>query len=87
MMDATRNCDLIEGMDYLEKCPSCDGNGRYRQTYTAGCGQGYFTMNGPCDRCQETGIITINGGRVSQSHLAQIATRRAALSPNPYQES
>lgn len=79
VLEALRNCDLIEGMDYLTTCPLCAGKGRYKQTYTAGCGQGYFTMEGPCDYCAETGIITINGGMVSRSHLMQIETRRTAI--------
>lgn len=77
-LEALRNCDLIGGMDYLETCQFCAGEGRYNQTYTAGCGQGYFTMKGPCDYCAETGIRTINGGMVSRSHLMQIDTRRQA---------
>jgi|GEM_PF-3991528 len=75
----TRNCDLIDGMDYLETCRMCGGEGRYDQTYTVGCGGGYFTMKGECSYCGETGIRTINGGKVSRSHLAQIECRRAAL--------
>ena len=71
-----RNCDLIAGMDYLETCTMCAGEGEYLQTYTAGCGGGYFSMKGRCDYCEGTGICTINGGKVSQSHLAQIAARR-----------
>ena len=74
-----RNCDLIEGMDYLETCRFCGGNGEYDQMYTAGCGGGYFTMKGPCGHCNGAGIKTINGGPVSQSHLAHIETRRRAI--------
>jgi len=74
-----RNCDLIEGMDYLETCYFCSGNGEYNQTYTAGCGGSYFTMKGRCDHCHGAGIKTINGGPVSQSHLAHIETRRRAI--------
>lgn len=73
-----RNCDLINDMDYLVTCGMCLGDGRYEQTYTAGCGGEYFSMMGDCDRCGGTGIVTVNGGRVSQSHLAQINTRRQA---------
>jgi DnaJ-class molecular chaperone len=76
---ADRNCDLIEGMDYLETCRMCAGEGAYNQTYTAGCGQGSFTMKGTCDHCGGTGIRTKHGGKVSRSHLNQIDTRRAAL--------
>ena len=74
-----RNCDLIAGMEYLETCRMCDGEGEYKQTYTAGCGGGYFSMMGPCAWCSGAGIRTINGGKVSHSHLMQIETRRAIL--------
>jgi len=81
-MDKTeRNCDHIEGMDYLETCRMCGGDGEYLQTYTAGCGGGYFSMKGRCDYCEATGIRTINGGKVSQSHLAQIEARRTPHTP------
>lgn len=79
LVNEARNCDLIEGMDYLEACRMCGGNGEYNQTYTAGCGQGYFTMKSTCNHCGGTGIRTINGGKVSRSHLNQIETRRATL--------
>lgn len=74
-----RNCDLIEGMAYLETCRMCGGDGAYNQTYTVGCGGGYFTMKDSCDYCDGTGIRTINKGKVSRSHLAQIETKRAAI--------
>lgn len=37
--------------DYVEKCSWCNGTGQYEQTYTAGCGMGYFRSLGPCERC------------------------------------
>lgn len=77
-----RNCELIEGMDYLVPCTMCGGEGEYEQTYTAGCGGGYFQMKGTCDWCAGAGIRTINGGKVSRSHLAQIETRRALTKEN-----
>ena len=77
-----RNCDLIDGMDYLTTCYFCGGDGEYDQTYTAGCGGGYFTMKGLCGHCHGAGIKTINGGPVSRSHLAQIETRRRTLLEN-----
>lgn len=80
-MTNIRNCDLIDGMDYLVTCYFCSGNGEYEQTYTAGCGGGYFRMKGICDHCGGAGIRTINGGKVSRSHLAQIDARRAAHQP------
>lgn len=82
----TRNCDLIQGMDYLVTCEMCAGNGEYEQTYTAGCGGGYFRMKGRCDYCAGTGIRTINGGMVSRSHIAQIDARRAALAGDSHDQ-
>lgn len=38
-------------------CPSCEGEGRRDQTYTAGCGGGYFSMKGGCDWCDGTGLL------------------------------
>ena len=74
-----RNADLITNMDYLTTCDMCGGDGAYNQTYTAGCGGGYFTMKGTCDHCAGAGIRTINGGKVSASHLRQIDTYRRAI--------
>ena len=74
-----RLCDHIAGMDYINTCYFCSGDGEYTQTYTAGCGGGYFRMKGPCDHCGGTGIRTTDGARVSPSVLAQIQSRRAAL--------
>lgn len=38
-------------------CGVCSGRGQYRKTYTAGCGGGHFSMPGPCDCCEETGLL------------------------------
>lgn len=81
----TRNADLIEGMDYLKVCYFCSGDGEYEQTYTAGCGGGYYQMKGRCSHCEGTGIKTINGGNVSRSHLMQIETRRRAILENQHE--
>lgn len=37
--------------EYIKICPLCDGAGEYRQTYTAGCGRGYYQSMGPCSMC------------------------------------
>lgn len=37
-------------------CGVCQGEGQYEQTYTAGCGGGYFRSMGGCDHCDGTGM-------------------------------
>lgn len=37
--------------EYVIVCPVCDGKGETTQTYTAGCGQGYYKSKGPCELC------------------------------------
>lgn len=37
-------------------CSMCDGAGVYEQTYTAGCGMGYYQADGRCGWCQGLGI-------------------------------
>lgn len=37
------------------QCKVCKGEGKYRQTYTAGCGFGSFQSMGKCDYCNGTG--------------------------------
>lgn len=39
--------------EYIEVCPYCHGKQRTRQTYTAGCGGGYYQAGGPCPICSE----------------------------------
>lgn len=74
---ATRLCDHIEGMDYICKCWSCGGDGEYLQTYTAGCGGGYFSMKGTCGYCNGTGILTKDRKPVPTSVINQIEMRKA----------
>jgi hypothetical protein len=38
-------------------CWACDGRGARRQTYTAGCGGGYYSAMGGCDFCDGTGLM------------------------------
>ncbi|CAH1670488.1 MULTISPECIES: hypothetical protein [unclassified Chelatococcus] len=40
-----------------ELCGWCEGRGRYSQTYNAGCGMGYFSAMGGCERCKGAGLI------------------------------
>lgn len=43
--------------DFTAKlCGMCDGAGEYRQTYTAGCGGGYYSSMGDCEYCGGTGL-------------------------------
>lgn len=37
--------------EYVIDCPLCEGKGEYKQTYTAGCGGGYYQSMGPCEMC------------------------------------
>lgn len=38
-------------------CEICDGRGEYEQTYTHGCGRGYYRAVGGCDYCDGTGLL------------------------------
>jgi len=42
-------------------CTVCDGKGEYPQTYTLGCGGGYYTSTGQCDYCAGTGLCQGTG--------------------------
>jgi hypothetical protein len=42
--------------EYVEICALCDGAGIYEQTYSAGCGMGYYRANGECEWCKGLGI-------------------------------
>ena len=47
--------------DYIaEVCGICNGRGEYDQSYTAGCGGGYYRSSGPCDYCERTGLTQRN---------------------------
>lgn len=37
--------------EYVSTCFWCDGTGETIQTYTSGCGGGYYRSPGPCDVC------------------------------------
>lgn len=37
-------------------CPLCRGEGQREQTYTAGCGGGYYRSMGGCEYCDGTGL-------------------------------
>ena len=43
--------------ELVEKCPMCGGKGEYKQTYTAGCGGGYYKSVGPCDFCSHPSLF------------------------------
>lgn len=71
--------------EYIRACDMCHGTGEYEQTYTAGCGGGYYRSMGPCEYCMEegrysykgVGYVYINDRRwrhrgVSQSVMTQI---------------
>lgn len=38
-------------------CGWCNGEGSYEQTYTAGCGGGYYRSYGGCDWCKGAGLV------------------------------
>lgn len=65
---------------YVEVCGICDGKGEYEQTYTAGCGGGYYRSSGPCWKCGKGEpwkgvgyVYKATGEPVPQSVLNQIA--------------
>jgi DnaJ-class molecular chaperone len=37
-------------------CGICKGEGQHGQTYTVGCGGGYFRMRGDCEYCDGQGL-------------------------------
>lgn len=52
-------------------CWSCHGQCEYEDTYTHGCGKGYYRAFGPCEYCGETGLQ--QGDRPApKSILAQV---------------
>ena len=72
----TKLSDHIEGMDYVQKCMCCGGNGEYEQIYTVGCGGGTYRASGRCDWCGGRGITLVNSReKVPASVIAQIRTR------------
>ncbi len=75
--EAEHAAALARGLSRLRRdfigqvCPVCAGQGTYRQTYTAGCGGGHFSMPGPCDCCGETGLMQ-NGRPAPDSVVHQV---------------
>lgn len=76
---------------FLVVCPSCKGAGHYAQTYTAGCGGGNYTTEGPCEQCSNTeafcgpGLLYAGGGKVTFSIIAQVLTlNQISLSPSEW---
>ena len=72
--------------EYVEICSWCSGTGQTRQTYTAGCGGGYYRANGPCERCSAPGqyagiglVFKSTGAPVGASVVEQIKTAMKAL--------
>ena len=60
-------------------CAACNGEGRYEQTYTAGCGRGYYTTMGGCDYCDGTGLR--QGGEPAPASVREqvLVAGRAAI--------
>lgn len=60
--EAEHSAEIKAGLEHMIEgfmarvCGICDGQGAYEQTYTAGCGGGYFKMSGGCDYCAGTGM-------------------------------
>ncbi len=48
-------------------CAACAGRGEREQTYTAGCGGGYYRSMGPCDSCEATGLL--QGGEAAPASV------------------
>jgi DnaJ-class molecular chaperone len=46
-------------------CEVCKGHGRYRQTYTAGCGFGSYESMGSCDYCHSKGLVHMHHRNVA----------------------
>lgn len=63
---------LMLGPEFTAKiCSICDGHGEREQTYTAGCGGGYFKSMGPCEYCEEHGLLQ-NGKPAPISVVIQV---------------
>lgn len=64
-------------------CEVCNGHGQYEQTYTAGCGGGYFRMKGACNCCEETGLLQ-NGRPAPISVIHQVLNAGTAAKDTPH---
>ena len=59
----------------VEPCHGCGGEGRREQTYTVGCGGGYYRSKGRCDYCDGWRYVYKDTGKhVSESVLSQISS-------------
>jgi hypothetical protein len=47
--------------EYVVPCGVCHGTGEYEQTYTAGCGGGYYKSLGKCEYCAREGEYSMTG--------------------------
>lgn len=74
--------------EYVTPCPLCGGEGQRLQTYTAGCGGGYYKSMGRCDLCEGWRyVFKATAQKVGESVLAQISTANRlthALEPVRY---
>lgn len=53
---------MLQGPDFAATiCSICQGRGKRMQTYTAGCGGGYYRSTGDCEYCGCTGLVQPNG--------------------------
>ena len=60
------------GDEFLaELCPLCEGEGATLQTYTAGCGRGYYKARGPCELCKGASLV-IGGKPAPKSVIQQV---------------
>jgi hypothetical protein len=77
---------------FLKICGCCEGAGHYLQTYTAGCGGGYYQSRGACEYCSRAGeafcgpgLRYQNGEKVTDSIIAQVLTLNGIdLSPRDW---
>lgn len=57
----TKNEIYLNLPEYVKACDMCHGTGEYEQTYTAGCGGGYYRSLGPCEYCKPEGKVAFKG--------------------------
>lgn len=62
--------------EYVTLCNWCGGQGRYEQTYTAGCGMGHYRSSGQCGSCNGMGLNYAHGDEVPVSTIRQILNAR-----------
>lgn len=60
-------------------CGVCAGEGRCVQTFTAGCGGGYFQTNAGCDWCDGTGLL--QGDRPAPASVRAQVIEKALQDP------